>query len=44
MFVLERQKKVDEWTAKLRAASDVKIFAAGGALDELLGLGPAGGA
>jgi PPIC-type PPIASE domain len=44
MFVTKRQQKVDEWAAKLRAASDVRIFATGKVLGDLLGLGSAGGA
>ncbi len=44
MFVIKRQQSVDDWAAKLRSASDVKIFAAGKDLAELLGLGAPGGA
>ncbi len=44
MFVLKRQGMVDDWAAKLRAASDIRTFATGKALDDLLGLGTAGGA
>jgi parvulin-like peptidyl-prolyl isomerase len=44
MFVLSRQRRVDDWAVKLRAVSDIKIFATGKTLDDLLGLGPHGGA
>jgi hypothetical protein len=44
LFVLKRQAAVEDWAAKLRAASIVKVFASGQVLSDLLGLGPQGGA
>ncbi len=44
LFVQKRQAAVEDWAARLRAASTIEIFASGQALSELLGLGPEGGA
>jgi parvulin-like peptidyl-prolyl isomerase len=43
MFALEQKKRIDDWAKKLRAASDVRIFATGKSLQDFLGLGAAGG-
>ena len=44
LFVIKRKAAVDDWAAKLRAASDVRIFASGEDLSRLLGLGSTKGA
>jgi len=44
LFVQKRQAAVEDWAARLRAASNIEIFASGQALSDLLGLGPKGGA
>lgn len=44
LFVTKRKAAVDDWAAKLRAASDVRIFASGEDLSRLLGLASAKGA
>lgn len=44
LFVIKRKAAVDDWAAKLRAASDVRIFASGEELSRLLGLGSTKGA
>jgi hypothetical protein len=44
LFIIKRQAAVEDWAAKLRAASDIKIFASGQVLSDLLGLGSSGGA
>lgn len=44
LFIIKRQAAVEDWAAKLRAASNIKIFASGQVLSDLLGLGSSGGA
>lgn len=44
LFVIKRKAAVDDWAVKLRAASDVRIFASGEDLSRLLGLGSTKGA